>query len=156
MLRGTEAHIHIFKGTTRHSLCPSAWMPGRTVLANIAWWDTSLPHCSSRASLVGSVLLAPVGKGSSHWRVTPCRIDACWGMSACATAHEITVNSRQAWGKSRNNLPNWSEECKKSIAVLKADTETWNNYSPWCCCSFRSGFNVIPFPLFSASRLKPD
>lgn len=64
-------------------------------------------------------------------------------MGACATAHGNPLNSRQAWGKSRNNFTNWSEKRKKLIAVLKADTEMWNNYHSSCCCSFRSGFNIL-------------
>jgi len=46
MLHGTEAHIHIFEGATRHSPHPSDWVHDTKVLTNIRWWETSLPHSS--------------------------------------------------------------------------------------------------------------
>ena len=38
---------------------------------------------------------------------------------------------------------------RKQLLCLKMDTDKWDTYGPCCYCSFRSGFSLVSFSLFS-------
>lgn len=131
MPSGTAAHFHIPEGTARHS-------PGDALckaLAGVCWWETSLPHqhlmsAKGASSDVSPVLQLPLaGVGGA------CALNSCkW-----ETAFEVKVRIFHSTEVS----------IRKQLLCLKMDTEKWDTYSPCCYSSFRPGFSMVSFPVFS-------